>query len=224
MRIINRSKRSLLHYKELLAIPKAKDSTLSDQEISEEDRVLFQLIKTKHTDYIKNISSPDMAMSLELACFLFAFCRKNKPVNLLDLGSGFSSYIFRLYQKNCKYAVAVHSIDDHSEWLKKTEQYLSEQDVSSDHLYNLISFKESARPSSYDLILLDLNYVEKRKDYIDFSAELLKPEGSLIVDDVHKIEFLRDVKNKAKKNNYKLFNIKKQTKDSFGRFSILLTK
>ncbi|MBA3970761.1 MAG: response regulator [Bacteroidetes bacterium] len=217
-------KRSILQFKELYFIPFEKKLSDFDSHLHNENKALFEEIRVTHKEYITTISSPEMAMSLELANFLFAYCLKNKPAVLLDLGSGFSSYIFRLYKKYSKTPVIVSSVDDHDEWLKKTMDYLSEQNVSTDLLFNLDTFKENAQANSYDLILLDLNFVEKRKDFIEFSINLLKPTGMLIVDDVHKVEFLREVKEKAKKNNCKLFNIKNQTKDSFGRFSILLSK
>lgn len=217
-------KRSILQFKELCFIPFEKKLKGFDSNLYKENILLFEEINITHKEYVSSISSPEMAMSLELANFIFAYCLKNKPETLLDLGSGFSSYVFRLYQKHSNKPVRVDSVDDHDEWLAKTKDFLINQKVNTEHLYNLIFFKNNAQEPYYDMILLDLNFVEKRKNFIEFSIDLLKPTGILVIDDVHKIEFLREVKAKAKKNNCNLFNIKNQTKDSFGRFSILLTK
>ena len=53
---------------------------------------------------------------------------------------------------------------------------------------------------------------------------LLSKNGLLIVDDVHKVEFLREVKKAAKINEFKLSNIKLSTIDKLGRFAIALIK
>lgn len=216
-------KGEILQFKELYGIKKS-DPYEKYLSTKSEYKTLFDEVKRKHSEYVSSISSPDMAMSLELAFFILSNCLKTKPQSLLDLGSGFSSYIFRLYQKNSTSPVNVYSIDDHDEWLNKTKIYLAEQKLSTEHLFNLDYFLQNSQGLLFDFILLDLNFVEKRKEYIDFSINILKPTGVLIIDDVHKIEFLRQVKEKSKHNSCKLINIKNQTKDSFGRFSILLTK
>ncbi len=117
--------------------------------------------------------------------------------------------------------IEVFSVDDNSEWLKKTESYLEEHTLSTHNLFPLSTFINLQLKNSFDLILLDLNFVEVRKDYLHFSIDLLGENGMLIFDDAHKIEFLREIKKAVKDYPGHLCSIKKNTIDSFGRFSLL---
>lgn len=220
MKLLSKFKENILLQKELLNIPYYDDVSETQ---SAATKSLFQTVRSKHAAYIKNVSSPGMAMSLELAFFILSFCIKNKPALLLDLGSGFSSYIFRLYQKHeTSKNVEIYSVDDNKQWLDKTKAFLAAEGLNTNNVITLEQLSENGK--LFDCILLDLNFIEVRKDYIKFSADLLQENGLAIIDDVHKIEFLREVKKIAKQNNYKLFNIKKNTIDDFGRFAIVLTK
>ena len=225
MKLLNKLKRIILLKKEMYAIPfsdKIKPSNFVDEA---KYKTLFNSIKSEHKVYIEHISSPEMAMSLELAYFIMNYCIEYKPKRLLDLGSGFSSFVFRMYQNNFKEMdIIVYSIDDNNNWLIKTKDYLNKQNLKIDNLHNLEDFKILNLKEYFDLILLDLNFVEIRKEYLNFSMNLLSKNGLLIVDDVHKVEFLREVKKAAKINEFKLSNIKLSTIDKLGRFAIALIK
>src|SRR5690348_5146340 len=55
-------------------------------------------LEAEHRAYVREVSSPEYTISLGLAAFLLALCRSRRPGRILDLGSGFSSYLFRLHQ------------------------------------------------------------------------------------------------------------------------------
>lgn len=219
--MINKLKRKILLAYELKGI---KDFNFSNEELREINKFpkIFAEIKDKHAGYIKEISSPDMAMSLELAEFLIEYCISTKPNRLIDLGSGFSSFVFRLYQKHINEQAIIYSIDDDEAWLHKTKDYLKNIELNTDNLITLDSLKAMDLNGFFDLVLLDLNFVEKRKLYISYSLDLTKEDGVTIIDDVHKVEFLREVKKRAKAHDSVLFDLKEKTIDSFGRFAILL--
>jgi len=221
--MLQKIKRRILIEKELFSI---SDLSKSNQKsIIENNKSIFDQIRQKHQSYVRDISSPEMAMSLELAYFIMEYCLKNKPKYLLDLGSGFSSYIFRLYQKNDTTGnVVVFSVDDNDDWLEKTKTFLIDEELSTDNLINLNTLINTNHNNYFDFILLDLNFIEVRKDYIKYTADLLKMNGVAIIDDVHKVEFLREVKKISNQNNLKLTNIRKKTIDCFGRFAIALNK
>jgi predicted O-methyltransferase YrrM len=165
-----------------------------------------------------------MAMSLELAIYILRYCLWKQPKSLLDLGSGFSSYVFRLYRASTSKSVVVYSVDDNADWMHKTEHYLENAGLNTEHLYLLTELQEQELDGYFDLVLLDLNYVEVRKDYIAYAGKLLSANGAVIVDDVHKVEFLREVKRIATAEKHGLFNIKKTTSDEFGRFAIVMKR
>ena len=219
--MLQKIKRFILIEKELFNISDLNKS--NQKSIIENNKTIFDQIRQKHQSYIRNISSPEMAMSLELANFIMEYCLNNKPKYLLDLGSGFSSYIFRHYQKNDPTGnIVVFSVDDNDDWLAKTKAFLIDEELSTDNLINLNTLTSSNYNNYFDFILLDLNFIEVRKNYIKYTTDLLKINGFAIIDDVHKVEFLREVKKISNQNNLKLTNIRKKTIDFFGRFAIFV--
>jgi predicted O-methyltransferase YrrM len=172
-----------------------------------------------HDDYIRTISSPEMSISLELAALLLALCRKNKAKKVLDLGSGFSSFVLRRYVNEVVGAEA-YSVDDDEKWLVRTREYLSNFSLRSDNLYTLKEFIVSGK-GQFDLILLDLNYVDVRGKFISLAVERTRAGGFIIFDDVHKREYLTSVIGQANKLPVTLFDISSVTTDRFGRYSIL---
>lgn len=225
MMLINKIKKSILYIIELYSIPVISEFNVFNKKTNKNNKSLFDEIKLKHKEYIQTISMPEMAISMELSNFVIAYCLKNKSIKILDLGSGFSSYVFRLYQKYFKKNnIIVYSVDDNDRWLEKTKEYLKNQELNIENLYHLDDLKQLELNNFFDVVLLDLNFVEIRKKYIQFSANLINEKGVVIIDDIHKIEFLREIKKTAKINNYKLYNIQKNTIDLFGRFAMILKK
>jgi predicted O-methyltransferase YrrM len=96
--------------------------------------------------------------------------------------------------------------------------------LNTEHLYLLTELQGQQTDGYFDLVLLDLNFVEVRKDYIDYTARILAADGAVIVDDVHKVEFLREVKRIARMAGCRLYDIRKATYDGFGRFSIVMKR
>jgi len=221
MKLINSIKREILLKKEFIGIPKFEVSVLTNEK-KQQIAAFTSELKKEHTQYIKEISSPEMAMSIELAEFLIEYCISNRPSKIIDLGSGFSSYVFRLYKKKYNNDAIIYSVDDNEDWLVKTKKYLEKHQLNYDNLLTLDELQTKQLNGFFDLVLLDLNFVEKRQHYIVYSNELKNKEGNVIIDDVHKVEFLREVKSKAASQNANLYDIRLKTKDQFGRFAIVL--
>lgn len=182
----------------------------------------YEKLRPAYEQYVRDVSSPDMAASLELAAWLFVLCRANGYQRIADLGSGFSSYAFRRYAKEAP-GVEVFSIDDDETWLIKTKQFLSSHQLDTDHLMTLEQFTAGA-PSDFDCILHDLNFVEVRINYVNGLLARLKPGGLLIMDDVHKREYLTAVLERLTKQSGELYDLKPVTLDQFGRYAIVYKK
>ena len=223
MKTINILKRKYLQSIELRSLEKFI-FTSEEEKIIKQHVDLFKQIEHKHKIYVKTISSPEMAMSLELANFILSYCLIKKPKKVADLGSGFSSFLFRFYKKEVDNELEVYSIDDSADWLIKTKDYLTDNNLNSDNLYTLTEFINLKLDNEFDVVLLDLNFVEIRRNYIGFSFDLLKDYGFLIIDDVHKVEFLREVKAFFSSGSRKLINLKNQTYDNFLRFATGIIK
>lgn len=87
-----------------------------------------KILKPYYDYYIAHVSKADMAMSLELAALVYALCVKKELKNLLDLGSGFSSFVYRLYASTHS-GVRVVSVDDDSQWLENQDVFARSESV-----------------------------------------------------------------------------------------------
>lgn len=184
----------------------------------------LDFIKTKYDYYIKNISREDMAISLELSLFLWELLLQKRPKYILDLGSGFSSYIFSLYKMKYNKESVIVSIDDDKKWIDKTIDFLRNDNLDTNNVFILLDDYNFKNDSLFDFILLDLNFVEKRKNYILPCLNKLKKDGLILFDDVHKIEYGINVINRTKGKVTKLYNIENYVKDKYNRYSFLAIK
>ena len=221
MHLINKIKRSILQKKEMLSVARLENFAFANKHAK---HPLFKELEKEYKKYVNEISVAEMAVSYQLSVFILAYCLEYHPKTLLDLGSGFSSFVLRLYQAKIEPSAIVHSIDDDRQWLERTKNYLKQHQLNTENVDHVDDLSASALHDFFDLVLLDLNFIEKRRDYIGYAIQKLKPPGILLIDDVHKVEFLREVKSSAKKGGHTLYNIKKETFDQFGRFAIALKK
>lgn len=142
-------------------------------------------LKPQYEKYTKAISTPDMAVSLRTSQFLFVLAKAIDARRILDLGSGFSSFVFRLYSMGAGKDAVVYSVDDNEKWLAKTRGFLGDLQVHEDFLLNWQSFRQSA-PGSFDLIFHDLGNMALRAQALPFVISLLDAKGILVLDDMHK--------------------------------------
>ncbi len=105
--------------------------------------------------YGRDVSTPDMAVSLQSATLLAALCELRRPRRVLDAGSGFSSYVLRRFSWGDR---EVWSVDDNEQWLDMTRTYLQQQGIDNDRLLPWDTFTESDE-REFDLIFHDLGAI-----------------------------------------------------------------
>lgn len=183
--------------------------------------------------YISKISLKGHAASLELGLLLYKLCVQLSPNSIVDLGSGFTSYVFRLYQQKNP-SILVYSVDDDSAWLEKTRNFLTSQNLNTTNLILWEQFQTLL--NKFDLVLYDLGRIPTRILNIDKPFNFLNPNGLLILDDAHFDEqfstklkipgpFLSDVMDEAlQRLQYQSHNLKSQTVDCFGRYALAAWK
>ena len=81
-------------------------------------------------EYVTSVSVPMAALSLETSALATVLCEITRPHRILDLGSGFSSYVFRRYAATASPQAEVWSIDDSPHWLEKTRGFLASKGFS----------------------------------------------------------------------------------------------
>lgn len=180
------------------------------------------MLKPYYTEYVQQVSSPAMAASLELAAFMYSICKVTRYTKLLDMGSGLSSFVFRLYAKETP-GVKVFSVDDDAAWLEKTKSYLRQNQLDTENMYTLQNFID-LKESGFDCILHDMNFVEVRINYVTLVIEVAKQNGIIIMDDVHKPDYRYALLKKLKNMAVDTFTVKPLTLDSYGRFAFAVLK
>lgn len=106
----------------------------------------MDILKPYYKNYCKNVSPDNQALSFKASVYCYNYCVKNKPRKIIDLGSGFTSFVLRLYQKNFStedFKIYVYSVDDNKKWLNKTYNFLKNNKVNTD---NLLFFRNTSVP------------------------------------------------------------------------------
>jgi len=177
-------------------------------------------LRPTYERYVTEVSSPEMAVSLETAVFLSVFLHHVGPTRVLDLGSGFSSFVMRLYGQENPEAV-IFSVDDHDQWLQKTFQFLAQQSVSTMRVLHWDQFVSEAE-TGFDLIFHDLGNMETRKHVLHEVLQMLNKKGVVFLDDMHKGHYFDYVVDYLKAYEYNWYDLKKYTLDQYKRFGVLL--
>ena len=190
------------------------------------EKKISERIATEHDDYTRNISSEKMALSLNCATLLGYLVQETKPPRILDLGSGFSSYVLRRF--SAEYGGVVFSVDDNKDWLEKTRFYLEAKGTSSINLEYWDDFIQRLKGCSdkeqFDLVFHDLGSMETRKDTLAFVVGLAKPGGIVILDDMHKSHYFKFVEGFLSANPMQYAHLEKLLLDNHGRWSTVLRK
>ena len=149
-------------------------------------------MRVTYDEYTKTVSYEGMPISFESACFLWSLCEAIEPKRILDMGSGFSSFVFRRYQATAGVRPEVWSVDESAEWLEKTREFLGAHGLTVDNLLTWENFQVS-EPGYFDLIMHDLGYMNDRPDIFQRMLSLRDPDGIVIVDDFHHPEYRPEI-------------------------------
>lgn len=186
-----------------------------------------QKINDLYNDYVPRVSAKGHAGSLELGLYCYRIALAKQPNTIVDLGSGFTSAVLRLYQKNKNCNVI--SVDDNADWLEKTKKFLDKHYLESDNLVLWDTFLKTA--NTYDFVLYDLGRLTTRIQFINEPFKLINETGVLILDDAHfdatysakyniKPPFLGDVITDAiERHGLPADSLYDETVDGFGRYA-----
>jgi predicted O-methyltransferase YrrM len=189
-----------------------------DSKIKESKETLMPIYKYFKT----HISKGNSAASIEISAFLDVYMRYTNPTRIVDLGSGFSSYVLRRYQAD-KENVEVWSVDSSKDWLEKTKYYLQSNNLNTKHLYTWDEFSKLSI-GKFSLIFLDERPIERRVENIARLRNSLTDKGALVIDDVHKDHLRLPILKQFENNMDSLLSLRLISKDELGRYSIVIHK
>jgi hypothetical protein len=175
-----------------------------------------------HNRYTTQVSRQRHAASLELSAFLLGFCRTTKPARVLDLGSGFSSYVLRLYGKE-EEGAAIASVDTDETWLARKQEFCADMSMPGG-TFSLWSEFGRGFPdgSGYELVLHDLGDMAIRVATLSQALLLTSHPGNLILDDVHKPGYGAHARRIVSASALWYLNLRQLTLDKSGRYSLLV--
>jgi predicted O-methyltransferase YrrM len=176
-------------------------------------------LRVPYQKYTKTISSPVMALSLELAGTLDVLCNMLRPRHIADLGSGFSSYVFGRYAAGAEAHVV--SADADTRWLSRTRDFLEWEGLSSHELVEWSAFTNRQYPP-FDLVLDDLGDIQRRIETIPRVLELVRPAGFVVFDDFHKPNVRSAILHACRVGGHHAFSLRRTTLDGFGRYACLV--
>jgi len=180
-----------------------------------------EILKQYH-QYTKNVSTKVMTISLELVKYMWDELCINKPNNILDLGSGFSSFVFRYYKQTKNNDCEVTSVDTVVEWLSKTKDFLIKNNLDVGNIYAFKEFKENKKLKKYDFILYDLGPTDTRSKNLKYVLKLIKPNCPIIIDDVHNQKYKKEVIDIINLTSKNIIFLNEKTFDVYGRFAALV--
>ncbi|HUT33195.1 MAG TPA: hypothetical protein VNE39_06940 [Planctomycetota bacterium] len=183
-------------------------------------RAIEAEIRPHYELYTSRFNAAWMAVSLELSVFLMALCRLLKPRRLVDLGSGFSSVLLRLYQREAMPAPEVWSVDTSPEWLEMTRQILQWLDLPTDHLATWDDFV-GQEPSGFDLVVHDLGSILTRRRTLRRVLGFTARGGVVVIDDANYGKVRRHAKRTLRKRGIEHHLVGAATRDKYGRYALL---
>lgn len=155
-----------------------------------------------------------MAVSLTTAGLLAALYTALAPRVVLDLGSGFSTYVAHRYASGAE----VIGVDDDRLWLERTGEYLTSKGFPSSTLVPLDDLDSvAARP---DVVFYDLGRMETRASNLDRALSLVQANGLVVIDDLHKFPYCQQVLKRTRRDGT-MYWTRGLTLDNLGRFSAI---
>ena len=175
-----------------------------------------------YNDYISTVSKPDLAISFELACFLHHICLNLRPSSILDVGSGFSTFVFRTYRQQSNPECEIYSVDDSVDWLTKTREYLESHQLTTENLLPWEQFTE-LDGLDFDLILHDIGGSAGRAASLPTVLRSVHRNTILVLDDMHKPHYRRPIVELLVEHDPKIYDAQNFTLDEFGRYAYVVT-
>jgi len=191
---------------------KQKMDELEENEFMKDEWIQFSTIMN---EFISD------SISLRAARFLYSICQISKPTSILDVGSGFSSYVFRKFKQTND--VEVYSLANNEEQRIKSTRFSESCNISFE---NFIKWKDVYNlKKPFDIVFLDMGDAEKREGVLKVLIKNNINENTIfILNDMH-IKELGEFTNRNFNDNTKhtRFGVKELTVDEYGRFLGLYT-
>ncbi len=173
-----------------------------------------------YIEYCETVSVPEHALSFETATFLLWLCRTRKPESVADYGSGWSSYVLRVYGQES--GATVTSVDTDPEWLERTRTFLDSHLMPTCGLWLWNDYTRT--DLTHDLILHDLDKGLMRERAMLTAVERCVEGGVVVFDDMHHDGHRMAALQACERHNLVLSDVKDLTVDRLDRYAAVAVK
>ena len=180
-------------------------------------------LQPAYESYVHSVSAGDHAMSLELAAFLLELARHTGARRVVDLGSGFSSYVLRRYADE-RPDTDVTSIDSSPDWLERSRDFVDDHGLDVDRFVDWSCFEPRDEIGSFDVVLHDLGDMTLRTASLSDALLLAGPGGYVVLDDVHKRGYRAFARRVVAASSAWRIDIRAVTRDRLGRYAMLIRR
>jgi predicted O-methyltransferase YrrM len=196
-------------------------------EFAEKQAAIEEKLGSAHCEYLAAYSSPLISLSLNRAAFLFFIAQNLRAEKVLDLGSGFSSYVLRKCAAEANRGV-VTSVDDSVEWLSVTKSFLQGHGLPTENLIDLKSFRAadgSFHCPDFDLCIIDIGDFDLRKTLLPKLIEkTIANESILLLDDFHVRNYRQFIIDLCSDKSVQLFSLRKMTRRRLSHMALVSGK
>ncbi len=190
--------------RELPTLPTAEQIAAARSELAEAYR-----------EYTKEVSTGGMAASLETMSLLLALCRTSDVRSAVDLGSGFSSFVLRVWAAESD--ASVSSVDTDANWLARTAAFLEQRSSAPGRL----SIWPDA-PRSVELVFHDLSGGELREQTM--SKAVAMGTRFVLLDDAQHRGHRKAMARACASAGVPLYSLRSMTLDGIRRFAMLAVR
>lgn len=186
---------------------------ISDERLAEISIGLFPF----YDEYTRLVSDPGWAVSLETSAMLFHLADQLNPTMMVDLGSGFSSFVLRLWASTHS-SCGVLSVDTDPAWLTKTRDHLHSRGLSAGNLRDWDTFRPFGVAAN--LVFHDLASGALRESAMPVAVASCAPGGVVVFDDMQHEGHREAALRVMEANDMYVLDLKQWTMDSIGRYAI----
>lgn len=159
-----------------------------------------------------------MAASLPFARFLRAWCDAREPTRIVDLGSGFTSWVIRDWARDRRVDRVV-SVDDDPGWLEVSRNFVRDRGLPDGNFVRWEEFRWGA--GRFDLVVWDFSGVRRRASATRSAAGRVAPGGALLFDDIHKARLWHRARWLDWLGPAEGYSLRAFTMDGYGRYAWL---